>query len=313
MKVKESFINVFNYNRKEEKGMKKLTSILAMSLLAVALSSPAYATTVTGLFNNAPTNTLLSDNSAELFFDVNTNGVVDVGDIFVTIVGINTIGPTTIGSGTGFNEVTAINAIKIATASDVDLGPIGPDDSFGTQSIDLFQYTAVPLTAADSGIFDWSSLGLGPNNGTLFAAVYEDPAQDYTRDSTIAAGIASATNGTNVLTLGLVGANSDFLSVIAPRTIASIGTIPFATAIDNTNISLDGTILTQNWGPLFFNENVTGGNGGFSSPTEASGFPIFDNLDFTLTATTVPEPGTFALLGLGLLGAGLYRRIRRRE
>ena len=117
-------------------GMRNLFVVL---VFAMALSSVAYADSVDGLFNTSGANTLLSDNSAEYLIKGvgNLNAtLVEVGDILVGIVGINTIGPTTIGSGTIYNKVTAIQAVKIASAVDVDLGPIGPDDSFGPQNID---------------------------------------------------------------------------------------------------------------------------------------------------------------------------------
>jgi PEP-CTERM motif len=39
---------------------------------------------------------------------------------------------------------------------------------------------------------------------------------------------------------------------------------------------------------------------------------LFSTGDFVVVASTVPEPGTVSLIGLGLLGTGLARRFRRR-
>ena len=312
-----------NQNIKEVKRMKKMMFILGLCVLSIGMVTSANALQVAGLFESAGVQTLLSDNSAEMFINVDGSvsaagtPTVTVGDIFVGIVGINTIGGTTIGSGTVYNEVTAIQAFKIATASDVDLGPVGPDDSFGTQNMDLWQYTEVPLGAGDTAYVDWATgsilgglytftAGLGANDDTLFGLVFEDAAKNYSRSGTLQLGLTTATDGTLVLTLGIVPANGDFLSVIAPLDIADFLTIPFSTAVDNSNIALDGTILSQNWAPLFLNNNITGGNGGFSSPEQSSGWPVYDNLDFTLTA--VPEPSTLLLLGSGLLGLGFLRR-----
>lgn len=311
--------------------MKRIIPSLVLAAVGLGAGS-AYAAPVAGLFAPFPDPTLISDNSAE--FLINVDGSTSIGgtptvtpgDILVAIAGFNTIEGTTIGSGTGFSELTAITASKIATASDIDFGPVGPDDSIGSQSIDLWQFTFAALSAADTTYFDWSTgqinldgtgvadftftsaLGAS-NNGLNFALLFEDPANNYTRAGTIQTGLISATDGTARWLLNLDPTNSDFFSAIAPLDTAAFGSIPAATAIDNSNLALDATIAVQNWGSLVVDPNLTGGNGGLSSPTAGSGFPIFDNLD--LTVTTVPEPGTLTLFSLGLLGAGSF--VRRRS
>lgn len=310
-----------------------MTGVLRLKKLAVAsalasLAGGAFAAaSVVPLIGPGPT--LFSDNSAELFINVDGsvggNGAptVTLGDIFITIFGINTIGPTTIGSGTIYNEVTAISANKVVTASDIDLGPAGSDDSFGAQNIDLWQFSFSALDAGDAAFFNWATgsilggaftfnTGAGvSNDGQLFGLIFEDGAQDYTRDGTIQAGLNSATNGTEVLRIGVIGANGDFVSAIAPVNLGDFASVPPATAIDNSNISFDGTIVYQNWAGLLFGPNITGGNGGLSSPSTSSGYPVFDNLDYTLSAERVPEPGSMALVGLALAGLGWGARRRR--
>ena len=128
------------------------------------------------------------------------------------------------------------------------------------------------------------------------------------RDSTIAAGIASATDGALRAAISVVPANGDYLTAQGPLDVADFATIPAATSIENSSIGLDGTITYQNWPGLTLFTNITGGNGGFSTPTANSQFPVFDNLDFTVTASQIPEPGTILLLGSGLFGLAVFGR-----
>lgn len=289
--------------------MKRIKLFRMGSLLfcAFAASEASAATPVASLFNQAGTPTLVSDNSASLLINVDgsTDGgggaTVTPGDILVNIVGLNSIVATTIGSGTVYNELTAISAVKIATEQDVDLGPAGPDDSFGSQNIDLWEFTNIPLDAGDSAYFDWATGEIdidangtpeytftpvvgASNDGKVIAALFEDGLQNYNRDTSIQAGLFSVTDGEQRLVVGLDAANNDFLSVRAPKSIAQFLTVPVKTAIDNSNIALDATILAQSWPGIAFEDNFTGGNGGYSSAAGVSGgWPIFGNLDFTFT------------------------------
>jgi len=300
--------------------MKKLASILLTAVFALVFSSGAYAVSVISLFNDG-SSTLLSDNSAEFLIDVNQNNLIDVDDILIAMVGLNTIGGTTIGSGTVYNELTAITAIKIATADAIPVAGFNPN----SQGITMYSYSAVPLTAADAGYFDWSSgnilggaysfttqAGL-TNDGTTIGLIYEDSAQDYTRSLGIQTGLTSTSNGTYRLTIGLDTTTDpdDKLTVVAPNAVSFFSALYLEELeqVQNSSIYLDGTILDQDWPGLDFVEQITGGNGGFAMPELTSEWPIYDNLDFTVRAQVIPEPGTVVLLGFGILGLGwTFRR-----
>jgi len=309
---------------KGTKEMKKTLLPLGVMALFFVLTASAYALPVGGLIRTDGIGTLLSDNSADLV--INGIGsdptIVDVGDIMITVVGINTIegvAANTIGSGTLYNELTAFSAVKITDGGALSFP--------NPQGLLISAYEASALTAADAWAVDWSTgtilggaltftsqAGLS-NDGQVFGIMYEDAAKNYTREVGLQASLNSATDGTFRLLLGLVPANNDYLQTLAPVSLVALAAFSAAnpsTNINFSNISLDGTILAQNWPGLNIFTNITGGNGGFSTTTVGSGWNAFDNLDFTIQATAVPEPSTIALLGLGLLGAGICSRIRRK-
>lgn len=300
------------------KGIAMKAKIIAVALAALAGTTGAQAAGLTSLFNS-PGSTLLSDNSAELLINVdgsvdgNGIGTITSGDIFVTILGIGDIGGTQIGGVTAYNELTAISALKISGA---------PSSTFtNAQGATVGVFAAEALSAADSAYFNWatgsilggtfsftSALG-AVNNGTTFGLVFEDSANDYSRNSgTIQQNITSATGGTAVLKLGIDITKGDAVQVIAPTNLASFGVLPPNTQVASSSIFIDGTVLAENWLGLDFSDNFTAGNGGFASPEASSAWPIYDNLDFTVTANRLPEPGTLALAGLGLLGLSAGRR-----
>jgi len=311
----------------------RLFGIAAVSFSLAALTLQAHAaggTLVSTVFGSS---TLFADNSGEFLIkhsgSVNPTKV-EKGDILVTVLGINTInggsGDVQIGGPTNFNEVTAISAVKIASDPSLILPQVNQG---GGVNIDLGIYNSVPLSAADKPLFDWSTgqilggafhftTGFGvQNDDTQIALAFEDSANDYTRSKLLQDGLSTATDGDPRLALGLSAANQDVLTVTAPVSIASFALLPTNKQVVGSSIGLQASITHQAWPGLHFAPTVSGGNGGFASPesitvAQNGGFPIFDNLDFTLTTTPIPEPNTFIYIGTGLIGLAGILRYRRK-
>ena len=119
---------------------------------------------------------------------------------------------------------------------------------------------AAPNVAASYPGFDFATYsgGMFTNNDSLFGLIFEDPAKNYGRDSTIAAGIASATDGALRAAISVVPANGDYLTAQGPLDVADFATIAAATSIENSSIGLDGTITYQNWPVSHFSRTSQG-------------------------------------------------------
>ena len=278
--------------------MKRLCfSFVLLCVPLLAASRVLAASPVAPLFSSGVA-TLLSDNSAEFHINRDADPNVTVGDILFTIVGISSISGVNIGSGTAYDEVTALSAVRIVS------GPTNPHINF--QGITVATYIGMPLDAADAAYFNWATgqidlLGDGgapdltfpvfsglTNDGKLFGIVLEDAGQNFDRDSTLQTGIGTATDGSLRLVVNVDPTvdSLDTIAVQAPVSVAAISILPPVTFIQATSIFIDATIAQQSWPGLNFNADFDGGNSGLSTSTASSQWPIFDNLDFTVTAVT---------------------------
>lgn len=93
---------------------------------------------------------------------------------------------------------------------------------------------------------------------------------------------------------------------------APLGSIDIGTSIDatsfGTNVFTASSTLLDTW-QFFSTSFVAGANANFLSVVSTAGWMAVDG--FSLTASSrggVPEPGTLALLGLGIIGLGYTRR-----
>jgi len=249
---------------------------------------------------------LLSDNSAEILVNANgstTDKIVDVGDRLTGILELQTTekGGVTrqLGGSSGNSEFSGIFDITV-------LAKIAPALPGGNYTF----------------IFGPSAGFQATYGAGAMVALFEDTTPDFQRESggavtTVNDAMILASNGTFVATLGFNSADNFWAAESKKDDIAAIGSTPVPGSGGGFNSGLNFLTLAPGFkfDTVACGNVITGtivqvgscgsgsllGTGGVGTP-----FDSFDDVNFAVNR--IAEPGTLALLGLGLLGFGVARR-----
>lgn len=280
--------------------MKNFTKTIALPIMLLGASA-ANATNIESVVFNGFQQ--WSDNSAEVLVkgpnntDLAKTGILEVGDQLQGIFNIGSFeqNPSTLYIGVnGINELTGIFNVQVTSVS-------------GAPGAYFFNFGPTTFSAGPVG-------SLNILTGNEVVAFYQDPAADYTRLGTsISADVTSASNGFHFLNLGFDGSNTFWSAIAVTNDIAIVGATaaPAVGGFYNLGLNISDNDSGLTFGKVLnFNNQLVDfagsgsllGTGGVATP-----FQSFDNVDFT-TNVQVPEPSMLALIGLGLVGMGYFRK-----
>lgn len=281
----------------------KLKNLAAAFAIGFAFAGSAQALPSATTAWVAGTNVLSDDFFEFLIEPGGSNGVIDVGDILFAAVGITSYLPSGVPASS-VKELTILSAIEVATKSTAlpDVTCFGATLPLG--DCNTFTFKAPTITLA--GIL--GSLGVSLVNADLLAlaasphlttdsvaVVLEDDPHNFTMGS-----VPTAADGVlrMVLELDSSTGSDDLWSAIGPDTLADFASNPQGQGIGGFGFNLTNVWESFSWdvGP-----NVTG-QGNLSRTAVGAGG------DLSVTIFAIPEPGTTALIGLGLLGMGYLQR-----
>jgi len=288
---------------------------LAMSIGAALVFGAAMSNANAAVQFYFPQTTFEDDNN-DFFIDNNDNGLIDVGDRLVS-------------------------TFEIGTTAD----PFGSDSASIGPSQELTGIIDSIVTGKIPGGFGAFLFTFGPN----LASPYIDGAGGEVARAWLASGAdvnldlpgqnctnladctAKASDGSAFLSIGFSGDADDYFAFLGTDNPATVAGGSAGTAFTTANFAL--SILLNNTGLTFAELDCTvnplnpaglcdGIGAGEDGKTDVVGSGsilggagltngAFGRSDFDFNVAPIPEPGSLALLGLGLLGLAGLRRSKR--
>lgn len=283
--------------------LKKLASILALSLGLGAMAAPAYSGSNLYFFEDDDLEWVLRpDAGSPTGYTEITSGTLSVGDVLYSVFEIPFFEINGVNAIPAGMELTGVAAVEVAFSSGGGAFAFRPWAGFGHGAGSMVAMWLNDLT---------TNVDLVGTNSSQLSC------------TTLAGCTAQATAGTQFQIDGFLGDPDEFWTALATTTdIAAIKAGASSTPFAVFNAGLSNLFNTS--GPVSFINPVTGaecvdttgcvqflvsgsvlGGGGLADTT------IVGRSDFQGQKFVVPEPGTLALLGLGLLG--LSATVRRRK
>jgi hypothetical protein len=290
-----------------------LKGALAAAIAGLTMvGTSAYAVPVSNAFTPGAVNEF-SDDNAEIFIDRNGDGLINNGDWLIGVIAFTSFGPSG-GPAGNYNQLSGIYGVEVTSTT----GVIGlACGNAALVSCSAFEFGAIPSLAAAVLAATGGTVAIADpvGDGTTIAILFEHdehPGNPGALPTPVIGGtttsnFALAADGTQRLTIGLVGTNGDFFNGLGPSNLADSLLVAQGAGIGS--ISVDLTVTQQNFPGFNLGPDLTG-RGTISRPLAGSPFPIGSDTTFFVPIERVPEPGTVSLLGLAMLALGFFTRRR---